>query len=160
MKTKNLERPRDVVWGQNPGRRQGCMAQEDMIWKLVQEHVIGQPAESTSADYELMWRVKKDKMEVATGVTWTESEWGPRALQLRGYLLRDFWAIFVDDRPFHSDSLYRHVNVQSKGVFFHAMTVMDKVRGWTDEENGWDQNLRHACGFTPRWCLLQKCRST
>ena len=74
------------------------MAQEDMFWKLVLEDVIGKPAEFTSEDFGFMWRVKKDKMEGATGVTWTESEWCPRTLQLREYLL------------------YRH-----------AMTVMDKI---------------------------------
>ena len=48
------------------------MAQEGMFWKLVPEDVFGEPAEITSADDGFMWRVKKDKMEVATGVTWTE----------------------------------------------------------------------------------------
>ena len=50
------------------------MAQEGMFRKLGPENVIGEPAEITSADDGFMWRVKKDKMEVATGVTWTESE--------------------------------------------------------------------------------------
>ena len=59
------------------------MAQEGMFWKLVPEDVLGEPAEITSADDGFMWRVKKDKMEVATGVTWTQSEYGPRTLQLR-----------------------------------------------------------------------------
>ena len=39
-------------------------------------------------------------MEVATGRTWTKRGWGPRTLQLREYVLREFWAIIVDDRPF------------------------------------------------------------
>ena len=71
---------------------------------------------------------------MATGVTWTQSEWGPRTLPLREYLLREFWVIFVDDRTFHSDSLYWHANVQSKAVFFCAITVMDKIHGWVEEE--------------------------
>ena len=60
MNTKNLV----------PAR---SMAQDGMFWKLVPEDVIGKPAEFVSADYGFMWRVKKDKMEMATGVTWTES---------------------------------------------------------------------------------------
>ena len=51
------------------------MAQEGMFWKLVPEDVIGKPAEFVSADYGFMWRGKKDKMEMATGVAWTESGW-------------------------------------------------------------------------------------
>ena len=42
------------------------MAQEGMFCKLVPEDVIGESAEFTNADYGFIWRVKKDKMEVAT----------------------------------------------------------------------------------------------
>ena len=97
------------------------MAQEGMFWKLVPEDVIGKPAEFTDADCGFIWRGKKDKMEVATGGTWTDREGDPRTLQLREYLLRELWAIFVDDRPLHSDSLHKHAHVQSKAVFSYAV---------------------------------------
>ena len=42
----------------------------------------------------------------------------------------------MDDRPIYSDSLSKHANVQSKAVFSNAMTVMDKICGCLDEENG------------------------
>ena len=89
------------------------MAQEGMFWKLLPEDVIGKPAEQKSADYGFMRRVKKDIMEMATGVTSTESGWGPRTLQLTEYILREFWAMFVDDRAFHKDSLYWHANLRN-----------------------------------------------
>ena len=95
-----------------------------MFWKLVREDVIGEPAELTSA--------------------WTQSEWGPRTLPLREYLLREFWAIFLDDRPFHSGSLCRHANVQPKAVFSCSMAVMDKIHGWEDEEKWMGSNFA-AC---------------
>ena len=41
----------------------------------------------------------------------------------------------MDDRPFGTDSFDRQVNVLSKAVFSHAMTFMDKIRGWEDEES-------------------------
>ena len=135
MKTKNLERSGDLVWGQTHGG-----GQEGMFWKLVPEDVIGKTAEFTRADYGFMWRVKEDKMEETTGVIWTESEWGPRTLQLREYPLTEFW----DDRPFHSDSLRRHANVQSKAVFSSATTVLDKIHGWIDEEK-WVGSKVAAC---------------
>ena len=72
----------------------------------------------------------------------------PRAVQLREYTLKEFWEIFVDDRPFGADALVRHVNVQSKAVFSHAMAVMDKIRGWEEEER-WDPSLPRACGSSP-----------
>ena len=85
-----------------------------MFWKLVPKDVIDTPAEFTNADCGFMWRVKKDKMEVATGRTWTKREWGPRTLQMREYVPRELWAIFVGDGPFNSDAFYKHANVQSK----------------------------------------------
>ena len=65
-----------------------------------QKMLMESPQNSPGADFGIMWRVEKDKMQVATGVTWTESERGPRMLQQREYLPREFRAIFVDDRPF------------------------------------------------------------
>ena len=108
--------------------------------------LLESPQNSRGADFGIMWRVEKDKMEVATGVTWTESERGPRMLQRREHLPREFRAIFVDDRPFHSGSLHWHAKVQPIAVISYAVTVMDKIHGWTDEDKkGWVQSLRHAC---------------
>ena len=73
-------------------------------------------------------------MENASRGPWTENENSTGSMQLREYTLREFWEIFVDDRPFGADALFKHVNVQSKTVFAYAMTLMDKIRGWEDEE--------------------------
>ena len=43
------------------------MTQEGMFRKFVSEGVIGMPAKFANADFGIVWRVKKDKMEVATG---------------------------------------------------------------------------------------------
>ena len=45
----------------------------------------------------------------------------------------EFWEIFVDDSTFCLDACSKHANVQS-AVFSYAMTVMDKICGWEDEE--------------------------
>ena len=143
MKTKTLSAP--GIWsGDRPqGGAKGVWLKKACFGELVPEDVIGKPCELTNADYGFLWRVKKDEMEVATGGTWTQREWGPRTLQLRKYL-RELCAIFVDDRPFHSDSLYKHANVQSKAVFSHAMTALDKILGWIDEER-WVGSKFAAC---------------
>ena len=66
-------------------------------------------------------------------------------MQLREYTLKEFWEIFVDDRPFGAESINRQVNVQPKAVFFsYAMTLMDKFRGWEDEES-WVGSKFAAC---------------
>ena len=52
--------------------------------------------------------------------------------------------MFVEERPFNCDAFYKHANVQSKAVFSYAMTVMDKICGWTDEEE-WEGSKFAAC---------------
>ena len=59
----------------------------------------------------------------------------------------------VDDRSFLGEARIRETNTQSKAVLSFAMTVMDKIDGW-DEENGWVQKLQHASGSTPHACCV------
>ena len=73
-------------------------------------------------------------MEKASRRSGTANEITPRAAQLREYTLKEFLEIFVDDRPFGADALFRQTNVQSKAVFSYAMTMMDKIREWEEEE--------------------------
>ena len=70
-----------------------------------------------------------------------------------------------DDGPFQGGALTRQVNVQSKAVFSYAMTVMDKILGWHDEEKWVGSNFAACMGIhtklslSERRVLLQKCRS-
>ena len=83
-------------------------------------------------------------MEKTSRRAWAEYEHSPRAMQLREYTLKEFWEIFVDDRPFGADAMFRQVYVQSKAVFSHAMTMMDKIRGWEDDAR-WVGSKFAAC---------------
>ena len=58
----------------------------------------------------------------------------------------------MDDRLFYSDAINKHANVQSRAVFFNAMTVMDNVHGWEEEEK-WVGSKFAAC----MWDLHLKC---
>ena len=53
-------------------------------------------------------------MEKASKGPWTKFEHNSRAMQLREFALKEFWEIFVDNRPFGADAIYRQSNVQSK----------------------------------------------
>ena len=147
MKTKTLERSEA---GPRTDAREAprATAQEGVFWEIVPEDVIGVLAELTGADYGRECRDKKDKMEKATGGTWTDFEWSPRLLQLRECAKRGFWENFVDDRPFRRDSCIKHSNVQPKAVFSYAGTVMDKICGWEDEESGWVRNSPKMRSFS------------
>ena len=50
----------------------------------------------------------------------------------------------MDDSPFGADALLRQVYVHSKAVFSYAMTLMDKIREWEDEERwvAWTKGQR------------------
>ena len=50
----------------------------------------------------------------------------------------------MGDRPFRRDACFKHATVQSEAVFSHALTVMDKICGWEDEEN-WAGSKFAAC---------------
>ena len=112
-----------------------------MFWEL---DVIGKPVNTQSPKVMNAWKRRKYKMEKASGRPWIQFEHNPRAMQLREYTLKEFWEIFVDDRPFGTDSTNREANVQSKAVLSHAMTQIDKIRGWEDEES-WVGSKFAAC---------------
>ena len=125
-----------------PEQRSGCRPQggakeggsRRMSWELVAEDVVGKPTDLSSAKVEREWKRRKHKMEKASRGSWTENENTPRAVQLRQYTLKEFWEIFVDDGPSGADAFFRHVNVQPKAVFSCAMTLMDKIQGWEEQE--------------------------
>ena len=70
---------------------------------------------------------------------WMEPRW-----HAREYLLNEYWQIFVDDRLVPRVAINSHANVQPKAVFSYAMTVVDKICGWRDEQQ-WIGSLFAAC---------------
>ena len=119
-----------------------------MFWKLAPEDVIAKPAGLSCANVQRVWSRRKHIMEKALRRSWTENERSTRTMQLREYALKEFWEIFVDDRPFGADAFSRHANVQSKAAFSYAMATTDAMQRYG--ENEWDENSKHACGSTPK----------
>ena len=105
-----------------------------MFWELAPEDVLGKAADLSCAKIEREWKRRKHKMEKASRSPWTENAISPRTKQSREYVLREFWESFLDERPFNADTFFSHVNVQSKAVFSHPMTIMDEIQVWEDEE--------------------------
>ena len=131
--SSNLGRPRAAVCLQTLERRPGRGSRR-MLWELAPEDVIGKPAKLNCAKIEREWKRRKNKMKQVSRWSWTANESSPRALQLTEDTLKGFWKIFVDHRPFGAEALFKNVNVQCKAVFSFAMTIMDKIHGWEDEE--------------------------
>ena len=97
----NLERPREVVWRQDPRKAPREVAQKGLFWELAPQGVIGKPAELNCANVEREWRRWKHKTEKASRRSLTGVKNSPRTTQLREYALREFWEICVDDRSQH-----------------------------------------------------------
>ena len=57
-----------------PGWHLGSML-KGMIWQLCPDDVMWIPAGRTNVGSEIWWRTMKEKMDVATGRTWTSCEW-------------------------------------------------------------------------------------
>ena len=83
-------------------------------------------------------------MDVASRETLPNYAWSQRARHARDCVLNEFWQIFVDDRLVHRDAINTHANVQSKAVFSNALTVMDKIYCWEEEEKLVGSNIE-AC---------------
>ena len=63
-----------------------------------------------------------------TGRIWPIAELSARAKLTREYDVTHFWLSFVEDK-FDLDNA-----IQTEAWFSYAITVMDKVGGWEDEE--------------------------
>ena len=126
-----------------PGEAPRFRSQEACFGSFFSGDVTGTPADYAHVDREIWRRTEKERMDVATGRTWTSYGWSQR-WHAREYLLNEYWQIFVDDRLVPRDAINSHANVQPKAVFSYAMTVMDKICGWGDEQQ-WIGSLFAAC---------------
>ena len=105
-----------------------------MFWELAQGNVIGKPVNTHCPKVTNVWKQRKYKMEQALRRALDSSVHSPRAMQLRECTLKEFGEIFVDDRPFGTDSSNKEVNVQSKAVFSYG-----------EDEESWVGSKFAAC---------------
>ena len=118
-----------------------------MFWELAPGTVIGKPVNTQCPKVMNAWNRRKYNVEKASRRPWIQYEHSAKAMQLRECTLKEFWEIFAD-RPFGKNSTNRDADVQSKAVLSCAMTLMDRTRGWEDEES-WVGSL-HVCGYTQK----------
>ena len=65
-------------------------------------------------------------------------------MQLTEYTLKELWEIFVDDRPFGPDAIFRKIMSNTKQCSPLQWLLMDKIRGWENEER-WVGSQFAAC---------------
>ena len=80
------------------------------------------------------WRARNGLMEVETGRTWPYHGIDHKAKRTRKYVLQKFRQDCTLDKNGRRDSIPPNALAVPKTVFSNAMTVMDKVEGWNEEE--------------------------
>ena len=81
-----------------------------MFCELAPEDVIGKPADLSCAKVEREWNRRNTRWKRPRGGL-GHNENSTRMMLLREYTLREFWEIFVDDRPFGADACFKLVNL-------------------------------------------------
>ena len=73
------------VLGEDPREAPRFCSQEGMFRQLFPGDVMDTPADYTPMWTEIWWRTIKEKIDVATGRTWTSFEWSQSAWHVREY---------------------------------------------------------------------------
>ena len=73
-------------------------------------------------------------MDVVTGGAWPYHGLDHKAKKTREYVLQKFWQDYVPDKFGRRDAIPPNALAVPKSVFCYAMTVMDKVEGWNEEQ--------------------------
>ena len=83
------------------------------------------------------WKDRKDSMELMAGRTWHYHGMVNFALRTRTSVLQRFWRDHISDKDGRRDNVPPNALAalaMPKATFSFAITVMDKVEGWNEEE--------------------------
>ena len=89
------------------------------------------------------WRDRKGSMEVMSGRTWTYHGMSHKAMRTRTSVLHRFWRDHISDEHGRRGKKPPNAPAVPKTTFSYAMTAMDKVGGWSEEE--WVGSKLAAC---------------
>ena len=134
-----------------------CGDQRDRFEHVLAD-VLAHVTDSRKNEPELMnartWRARKGSMEVMTSRSWHYHGMNHNAMKTRTYVPQKICRDHISDEEGRRDNIPNALAVPKTTTFFHAMTVMDKVEGWT-QEKGWDRNSRRVCGLTLKlYCAM------
>ena len=69
--------------------------------------VIGKPVNTQCPKVMNAWKRRMNKMEKTSTRPWIQYEHNPRTIHLRKYTPKESWEIFVDNRPYETNSVKR-----------------------------------------------------
>ena len=103
-----------------------------MICHLLPAPVIGRQADRIPPISTAEWEEKRALFDEKTGSVWPNADLSARAKFTREYIVKLFWLCVVEDK-FDPDNA-----TQTKAEFSHALAVMDRIRGWEEEQGEQD----------------------
>ena len=115
-----------------------------MFWLVDPKPVIWTHNNEPEPTNDMTWRARKGLMEVMRGRTWPHHGMDRKAKKTQEYVLQTLWQDYVPDKFGRRDAILPKALTVPKSVFSNAMTVMDKVEGWDDEEK-WVGSKYAAC---------------
>ena len=108
-----------------------------MFWVKDSERMIDDhPTQPIPMNAET-WKEKKDSMEQVNGRTWHYHGMNQQAMRTRACVLEKFWRDHMSDTHGRRGDIPLYARAPRavlKATFSFAMTVMDKVAGWNEEQ--------------------------
>ena len=109
-----------------------------MFWVTDSERVIDDHLTQPNSMTMGKWKERKDLMEYLNDRTWSNHDMSAFAMKIRTSVLNRFWRDHISDkcglRGDMPSFVRRPFAAVPKATFSFAMTVMDMVEGWNEEE--------------------------
>ena len=106
-----------------------------MFWPMDPGTVIGTRDGVPEPTSGMTWHAKKKGLLVVmTGMTWPDPGLSHKAKNTREDVLLRIWQDYVADRFGRREAIPPNALALPKSVFACAMTVMNAVEGWNEEE--------------------------
>ena len=122
-----------------------------MFWltdseRMIDDH-LSQPITVTAET----WKEKKDSMEYSNYRTWHYHGMNDYALRTRSSVLHKFWSDHISDKNGRRGNIPPYARAPlaaPKATLSFAITVMDKMEGWNEEELVGSKFAASMCRYT------------
>ena len=102
-----------------------------MFWVTDTERVIGDQHNQSCSLTMDEWKKRKEETESLNDRGWTHQGMSAYARKNRTSVLNRYWQRHISDKRPYGRCLHAAV---AFGTFTYALTLMDKVEGWSDEK--------------------------
>ena len=105
-----------------------------MFWLMDAEMVIDTRNKKLELLIAKTWKERKDSMEIMTSRTWHYHRMDHKAMRTQTFVLQKFWRDHISEKNGRGGNIPPNALSVPKTLFSYAMTVVDKVEGWNEEQ--------------------------